>query len=138
MINFKLDNRAKIWYTMGQSGTGLLFCRHSYPGANRMLFCNWCSREFVARREGSRFCSTACHDRYHIDERRKALAAWRAQQCVKRSASFLALHYNLALAIWIRTTGHGAEVLAMNNADEISQAEKRRILIEERRMRTYH
>jgi hypothetical protein len=26
----------------------------------------------------------------------------------------------------------------MNNADEISQAEKRRILIEERRMRTYH
>jgi hypothetical protein len=53
----------------------------------RML-CDWCQRQFVARRDGARFCSTACHDRYHIDERRKALAAYRAQQRVERSASF--------------------------------------------------
>src|SRR5262245_4748830 len=54
----------------------------------RMLSSDWCGKEFVVRREGSRFCSTACHDRYHIDERRKALAAYRAQQQVERTASF--------------------------------------------------
>ena len=52
------------------------------------MLCDWCQRKFVPSRDGARFCCTACHDRYHIDERRKALAAYRAQQRVERSASF--------------------------------------------------
>jgi hypothetical protein len=50
-----------------------------------MAFCDWCRREFIPIREGHRFCSVECHDNSHIDERRRALAAWRAQQ---RMASF--------------------------------------------------
>jgi len=53
-----------------------------------MLYCDWCHREFIPNRAGSRFCCTVCHDRYHIDERRKALQMYRAQQQIERSASF--------------------------------------------------
>ena len=45
-----------------------------------ILKCGWCQRQFVKSRDGARFCCTACHDRYHIDERRKALAAYRQMQ----------------------------------------------------------
>ena len=53
-----------------------------------MMKCNWCHCEFVPGTACARFCSTACHDRYHIDERRKAIAAYRAQQRVEQSGSF--------------------------------------------------
>jgi len=52
------------------------------------MLCDWCQRKFVPSRDGARFCCTACHDRYHIDERRKAIAAYRAQQRVERPVSF--------------------------------------------------
>jgi hypothetical protein len=53
-----------------------------------MLCCDWCQRQFTPSRDGARFCCTGCHDRYHIDERRKALAAYRAEQRLERSAYF--------------------------------------------------
>jgi hypothetical protein len=49
-------------------------------GDNGMAFCDWCQCQFTPIREGNRFCCQGCHDSYHIDERRRALAAWRAQQ----------------------------------------------------------
>jgi len=54
----------------------------------QMMKCDWCHCEFVPGTAWGRFCSTSCHDRYHIDERRKAIAAYRAQQRVERSLSF--------------------------------------------------
>jgi hypothetical protein len=59
-----------------------------------MLSCDWCGREFAPSRDGARFCSTACHDRYHIDERRKALAAYRAQRRVEQSLYFFEADLN--------------------------------------------
>jgi len=53
-----------------------------------MMKCNWCQRQFVPGTAWARFCSTRCHDSYHCDERKKAIAAYRAQQRVERSASF--------------------------------------------------
>jgi len=52
------------------------------------MLCDWCQRQFVPSKSSSRFCCTACHDRYHCDERRKALAAYRAHQRAERAASF--------------------------------------------------
>jgi hypothetical protein len=54
----------------------------------RMQSCDWCQREFVPSRGGARFCCQRCHDSYHIDERRKALAGYRAQQRLERASFF--------------------------------------------------
>jgi hypothetical protein len=50
-----------------------------------MMKCNWCHCEFVPGTAWARFCSTRCHDSYHVDFRKKAIAAYKAQQ---RSLSF--------------------------------------------------
>jgi len=65
-----------------------------------ILKCGWCQRQFVKSRDGARFCCTACHDRYHIDERRKALAAYRQMQ----GASLFSMAYNLAWMKVMKTT----------------------------------
>jgi hypothetical protein len=39
--------------------------------------CDNCGRDFEPMRGDQRFCQRACHDRYFIEERRRALAAYR-------------------------------------------------------------
>jgi hypothetical protein len=47
--------------------------------------CDNCGREFDRVRRSQHLCGRACHDQYFVEERRRALAAYRAQQ---RMASF--------------------------------------------------
>lgn len=47
--------------------------------------CERCGAPFHPVRELQRFCSKNCHDHFYVEERRRALAAYRAQQ---RMASF--------------------------------------------------
>jgi predicted nucleic acid-binding Zn ribbon protein len=40
-------------------------------------FCDYCSKEFEPIRYDQRFCKRECHDQFFMEERRRALAAWR-------------------------------------------------------------
>src|SRR6516164_7909471 len=42
--------------------------------------CDYCGREFEAVRQIQHLCGRECHDRYFHEERKQALALWRAQQ----------------------------------------------------------
>jgi hypothetical protein len=42
--------------------------------------CDRCGSPFHPVRERQRFCTTQCHDQFYMEERRRALAAWRAQR----------------------------------------------------------
>jgi len=44
-----------------------------------------CGAPFRPGRELQRFCTKFCHDHFYTEEKRQALAAWRAQQ---RALSF--------------------------------------------------
>jgi hypothetical protein len=41
--------------------------------------CSYCGREFELVRREQHLCSRACHDEFFVEERRSALAAWRAR-----------------------------------------------------------
>jgi len=43
-------------------------------------YCASCHREFEPWRIDQRLCGRECHDRYFVEEKRLALAAYRAQQ----------------------------------------------------------
>jgi len=47
---------------------------------NEIRQCDFCGSAFSPVREAQRFCSKDCHDSYYPLERKRALAAWRAQQ----------------------------------------------------------
>jgi hypothetical protein len=55
-----------------------------------MAVCAWCKRPFSAIRDSHRFCSVTCHDRYHVDQRRKAMSAYLERQRIERSHIFFA------------------------------------------------
>jgi DNA-directed RNA polymerase subunit RPC12/RpoP len=42
--------------------------------------CAWCGRQFAPVRVDQRFDCRECLDKYFVEERKRALAAWRAQQ----------------------------------------------------------
>jgi hypothetical protein len=42
--------------------------------------CEHCRSPFHRVREAQRFCKKDCHDQFYMEERRRALAAYRAQQ----------------------------------------------------------
>jgi hypothetical protein len=42
--------------------------------------CDWCGAPFYQGRADHRFCSVTCGQLWHCDERRQAIAAWRARQ----------------------------------------------------------
>jgi len=50
--------------------------------------CDFCGSSFHPVRELQRFCTKDCHDSYYPMERKQALAAWRAQQRLQRTAKF--------------------------------------------------
>lgn len=47
-------------------------------------FCDYCFGEFDPIRVDQRFCKRDCHDQYFMEERRRALAAWREMQRYQR------------------------------------------------------
>jgi predicted RNA-binding Zn-ribbon protein involved in translation (DUF1610 family) len=42
--------------------------------------CDHCGRGFERKRHDGRFCSPKCGRDWHLQERRRAIAAWREQQ----------------------------------------------------------
>jgi hypothetical protein len=50
------------------------------------ITCDYCGELFVPRRKDARFCSKACHNEWHIENRRQAIALWREMQ--RRQAAF--------------------------------------------------
>jgi hypothetical protein len=40
-------------------------------------FCSYCTREFELVRKEQHLCSRDCHDAFFVEERRRALAAYR-------------------------------------------------------------
>jgi hypothetical protein len=53
-----------------------------------VIECSQCHREFTPIRVDQRFCSRSCLDRFYIDERRKAVAAYRQKQRMERATKF--------------------------------------------------
>jgi hypothetical protein len=45
-----------------------------------MDVCEHCKGLFHRWRQNQRFCNAECNRAFHIEERRQALAAWRAQK----------------------------------------------------------
>jgi hypothetical protein len=68
--------------------------------------CDRCGSPFHPVRELQRFCSKDCHDDFYTEEKRHALALWRAQQ---RAGAFF-----------------GAPSTTLDGPDEEVQSEKRR------------
>jgi hypothetical protein len=50
----------------------------------RDWICDQCGRPFERMRSCDRFCSPVCRYVFHVEERQKALAAWRAQRRTDR------------------------------------------------------
>ena len=75
--------RTRILFPVELQPSGHLCARAklvSTTEKGRMISCDWCKTRFVPSKITSRFCCTDCHDRYHVDLRRKAMAAYKTQQ----------------------------------------------------------
>jgi len=44
------------------------------------ITCDYCGELFEPRRKDARFCTKACHNDWHIENRRQAIASWREMQ----------------------------------------------------------
>jgi hypothetical protein len=53
-----------------------------------LIKCAWCKREFAPTRIDAKYCCRTCLERHFIDERRRALAAYRAMQRQQRTSLF--------------------------------------------------
>jgi hypothetical protein len=46
----------------------------------RVVSCEWCGRPILRNRIDRRFCGKDCNQAYYVEERRRAMVAWRVQQ----------------------------------------------------------